>query len=61
MGILQIQFGQEYRNMADFKKKLLTALKQAKAVYPDARLDLKPEGIMLSSSKLPIPRLLVQI
>lgn len=53
---LHEQFGQEYVNPRDFKKKFRAALSQVKAVYPDARVERAPGGILLRESRPPLPR-----
>lgn len=48
------QFGQEYRSAKDFKKQFRIALRQALAVYPDARVAEVIGGITLYPSPAPI-------
>ncbi len=54
---LRFQFGQEYSNIKDFKKKFKTALKQVKAVYPDAKIQIVYGGIVLKNSPPPVKKL----
>jgi len=59
---LRDQFGQEYRDPKDFKKKFRPALRQALAVYPDAKIDESRAGvIVLLPSKPPVTRSLVVV
>jgi hypothetical protein len=51
------QFGQEYGRVDNFQTKFLTSLKQAAAVYPDAKFRLTPDGMILHTSRPPIPLL----
>ena len=55
---LREQFGQEYSGAnadKNFKKKLLPALKQALAVYPQAKVRQVRGGILMMASPPPIP------
>ena len=53
---LHDQFGQEYANPKDFKKKFRTVLQQVQQVYPDARVSPTPGGILLHESRPPVPQ-----
>ena len=53
---LHEQFGQEYASTKKFKERFLHALKQARAVYKDAKLDQVRGGLILYSSPPPIAR-----
>ncbi len=53
---LREQFGQEYADPRNFRKKFLVALKQALLVYPDARVEEVPSGFLLKPSPPPIPK-----
>ncbi len=53
---LKEQFGQEYGNSRDFKKEFRHALRQAAAVYPEARLEEDAGGMLLLPSKPPLPK-----
>lgn len=53
---LKEQFGQEYGNSRDFKKEFRHALRQAVAVYPEARLEEDAGGMLLLPSKPPLPK-----
>jgi hypothetical protein len=55
---LQDQFGQ-YGLLANFKTKFLISLSQNKLAYPDAKVEVLPEGLLLRTSKPPIPRVLI--
>jgi hypothetical protein len=51
------QFGRgDYADPKDFRKTFLIALKQAKAVYPDARVDVIEGGLCLRSSNPPVKK-----
>jgi hypothetical protein len=51
---LRDQFGQEYKDSKDFKKQFLVSLKQALAVYPDARVEQITGGLRMFPSAPPI-------
>ena len=51
---LREQFGQEYRCAKDFKKEFRQVLRQVLAVYPTARIEDAPGGILLRESPPPI-------
>ena len=53
---LMEQFGQEYNDFRNFKQKFLTALRQVRPVYPDAKLEVVRGGLKLYSSPPPIPK-----
>jgi len=56
---LKGQFGMSYRHLHHFKPRFVQALELAAAVYPDARLDVQDEGVILKPSKPPVtPRLI---
>lgn len=56
---LKAQFGTSYRELYHFKNKWPRALELALAVYPDAKVSIKDEGIVLRPSRPPVqPRLL---
>lgn len=50
------QFGQEYRSTKDFKREFKTVLEQVKQVYPDARVEPTPGGLLLKESQPPLPQ-----
>lgn len=50
------QFGQEFGELRDFKKKFRIYLARALAVYPDARVEIVPGGLLLRQSRSPVPR-----
>lgn len=55
---LRDQFGQEYQGRSadkDFKKKFLKALHDVQAVYPAAKVKRVTGGLLLMSSRPPIP------
>jgi len=51
---LKAQFGQEYRDAKDFRKRFLGGLKLALAAYPDAKVDMVRGGLLLKPSPPPI-------
>jgi len=53
---LKEQFGQEYRDVKDFKKDFSNALKQVTAVYQDAKIESCFGGLRFYNSPPPIPR-----
>ncbi len=55
-GNLREQFGQEYSDPKNFKREMKKALHQALAVYPEARIDETPGGIVLLPSPSPIAK-----
>jgi Plasmid encoded RepA protein len=55
------QFGQEYANSKDFKREFRDILKQVCTVYPDARIDGTPGGLILQSSPPPITRTMISV
>jgi hypothetical protein len=58
---LREQFGQEYSTSKDFKKEFRQALRQSLAVYPDAKVDAVPGGLLLMSSQPPLRTTLVPV
>lgn len=53
---LKDQFGQEYASDKDFKREFVGAIKKAKAVYPDARIETVRGGLKLLPSPPPVKR-----
>lgn len=49
------QFGAGYSRLRDFRKRFIEALQLALAVYPDARVDVEEQGLLLHPSPPPIP------
>ncbi len=58
---LREQFGQEYADPKNFKRKMLSTLMAVRAVYPDARLEQVKGGFVLLPSKPPIPKTIAQV
>lgn len=58
---LSEQFGQGYVRIRKFRSVFLSALKQVKAVYPDAKLDVSGEGMTLKHSRPPVARRLLPL
>ena len=50
------QFGQEYRDSKDFRKRFLGGLKLALLAYPDAKVDMVRGGLLLKPSPPPIKK-----
>jgi hypothetical protein len=55
------QFGQEYGSSKDFKREFRDILKQVCTVYPDAKIDGTPGGLILRPSPPPITRTMVSV
>ena len=53
---LAAQFGSNYLRIRDFRRFFRTPLRLALAVYPDARVDIGENGLILWNSKPPILR-----
>ena len=53
---LQEQFGSEYANRKQFKRQFRIRLREAMAVYSEARVEEVEGGLMLHASPPPIPR-----
>jgi len=49
------QFGAGYTRLRDFRKRFLPALQLALAVYPEAKVEVADEGLVLHPSRPPIP------
>ena len=60
-GNLAEQFGSEYADRRNFKRKFRVALREALAVYADARVELVPGGLVLKPSPPPVRRSLVAL
>jgi hypothetical protein len=58
---LREQFGQEYADPKNFKKEFRQAMRQALAVYPDARVEEVAGGILLRPSLPPVPKIQVAV
>lgn len=52
---LKAQFGTSYKELYHFKSKWPRALELALAVYPEARVEVRDEGVILKPSKPPVP------
>lgn len=57
---LRDQFGQEYADPKNFKRKMVTTLGAVRAVYPDARIEPVTGGLILLPSKPPVARTVIQ-
>lgn len=53
--LLQLQFGGDYARTRKFKENFIARLKLVKSVYPDVKLSLDREGLILSPSPSHIP------
>ncbi|MBP2315683.1 replication protein RepA [Azospirillum soli] len=49
------QFGAGYKNVFQFKPRFQDALKAALAVYPDAKVSIDEQGLVLHPSRPPVP------
>lgn len=58
---LRDQFGQEYHSAKNFKHEFRDVLKQVCTVYPDAKIDGTPGGLILKSSPPPIHRTMIAV
>lgn len=54
---LQDQFGQEFADRKNFKRKFVTALRAALVVYPTAKVESVDGGLMLRPSPPPVSRM----
>lgn len=57
---LKGQFGHEYADMRDFKQEFRATLLKVHMLYPDARVEDIPEGLILKPSPPPIPKVSIQ-
>jgi hypothetical protein len=56
------QFGAGYKHVFQFKPRFIDALKRATAAYPEARVEVSQDGLILHPSRPPIderPRVLL--
>jgi hypothetical protein len=60
---LQEQFGSDYARIRKFREKFMVALRQVNAVYPAAKIDVLPRGLLLHTSPPPVakPGVVVQL
>jgi len=58
---LRAQFGTSYKELYHFKARFPALLSLATAVYPDARLEVADEGLILKPSRPPVAPKLLQI
>jgi len=58
---LREQFGQEYSDPKNFKKEFRQALRQTLVVYPDAKVDDTPGGLLLCPSRPPLAKTQVSV
>ncbi|WP_119681502.1 replication protein RepA [Indioceanicola profundi] len=54
---VKAQFGEHYKKLSHLKPNFLAALSMALAVYPDARVDVTDEGLVLHPSRPPIAKI----
>ncbi len=52
---LAMQLGADYGRLIDFKRKVITKLKEIKAVYPGLELEEMQDGFIIKPSRLAIP------
>jgi len=60
-GVLKQQFGQEYADTKNFKRKFLGALRKAAGAYKEARLETVAGGLKLLPSPPPVKRSSVRL
>ena len=58
---LRDQFGQEYHSAKNFKHEFRDVLKQVCTVYPEAKIDSVPGGLILQQSPPPITKTMVAV
>ena len=58
---LRDQFGQEYADPKNFKRKMVATLRSVLAVYPDAKIELVLGGLILLPSQPPVPKIAHQV
>src|SRR4051794_26320141 len=58
---LKAQFGTSYKELYHFKSKFPDLLSLATAVYPDAKLEVADEGVILKPSRPPVSPRLIQV
>jgi hypothetical protein len=51
---LKDQFGQGFGRMDNFKRKFSDTLRAVHCVYPDARVDMNEQGLIIENSPPPI-------
>jgi hypothetical protein len=60
-GALKEQFGQEYSDTRNFRRRFLGALKNATGAYQDARIECVKGGLRLLPSPPPVKRMVVSV
>lgn len=58
---LRSQFGEEYSDPKNFKREFLRALQQVRVVYPTARVEEEPGGLLLRASRPPLSPTMVSM
>lgn len=58
---LKQQFGTAYKELHHFRQKWSKSLQLALAVYPDARVDVEDEGVVLKPSRPPVAPKLIAV
>lgn len=53
---LHQQFGEEYADLRDFRRKLVAALVDVRRVYQDAKVEQVTGGLLLKASPPPVPK-----
>jgi hypothetical protein len=53
--VLQLQFGANFDRTIDFKRKFIEHLKAVQLIYPEAKLDVNTQSLILSPSKPHVP------
>ena len=54
---LSDQFGHGYAELRKFRRFFIDSLKRVQAVYPQARLEVSPKGVLLKPSRPHVPRI----
>ena len=52
---LRPQFGTAYSDAKGFRRRFRESLEMAMAVYPDAKVEIQTDGLLLGPSKPPVP------
>jgi Plasmid encoded RepA protein len=58
---LHEQFGHGYERLRDFRRVFQRTLRQVKAVYPESKFELTPEGMALRHSRSPVGKRLLSL
>ena len=50
------QFGSDFARIRKFREKFMVAMRQVNAVYPAAKIDVLPRGLLLHTSPPPVAK-----